>query len=253
MKLLYGLLLILLSYSAQAQQLPSVETLLPKLYAYAHNYRATLPSLSCDESITSQMVKNGKVRKEVKVESTLTEVRDRPEPNPFTEHHAFKMVDGRPPKPTFKLPFLMQGGFANGVGFGQPNTQACFDYHLDSADEGKTLRLQMDLKPGIADPNCKVIPEGLRKMVLVDAATGRITHVERTVSAQASKERNEVFFMAIDYGPQKLGDETFWLPVRLSAHDPKDEGRMTVTYSNFHRFTGELRVVPEGQATDSTQ
>ena len=82
MKLSFVLLLISIFQSAQAQQLPSVETLLPKLYEFGQNYRATLPSLTCDESIVSQTVKNGKVQKEMKVESTLTEARDRPEPNP---------------------------------------------------------------------------------------------------------------------------------------------------------------------------
>ncbi len=244
MKLSFALLPILLYQSAHAQQLPSLETLLPKLYDNGQSYRATLPSLTCDESITSQEVRNGKIRKEMKIESTLTEVRDRPEPNPFTEHHAFKTVDGLPPKHVTKLPFLVQGGFANGLGFALPSTRECFDFHLDSQDSGKTLRLELDLKPGIDIPACKTVPEGTRKIVLVDAATNRITHVERTVSARASKGRNEVYFMAIDYGPQKLGDETFWLPVKLFAHDPNDEGRMAVTYSNFHRFTGQLKVLP---------
>lgn len=253
MKLLFAFLLILLSKSAEARQTPSPETLLPQLYAYAQHYRATLPSLTCDESITSQEVKGGKVRKEVKVESTLTEVRDRPDPNPFTERHAFKTVDGLPPKHIIKLPFLVQGGFANGIGTPGPATQACFDYHLDSPDGGKTLRLELDLKPGIADSACKGIPDGARKTVLVDAATGRITHVERTVSAKGSRERNEVFFMAIDYGSQKLGEETFWLPVKMYAHDPKDEGRMAAIYSNFHRFTGELKVVPDAQSAGQDQ
>ena len=232
----------------RAQQLPSIETLLPRLYAYADHYRATLPSLTCDESITSQKVRNGKVHKEVKVESTLTEVRDRPEPTPFSERHAFKTVDGRPPKPTFKLPFMVQGGFANGVGFSQPGAQECFDYHLGALDGGANLRLEVDLKPGIADPKCKDVPEGSQKTVLVDVATGRITHVERTISTKAAKQRNEVYFIAIDYGPQELGDKTFWLPVKLFAHDPKDEGRMTVIYSNFHRFAGELKVLPGNDA-----
>jgi hypothetical protein len=244
MKLSFVLLLISIFQSAQAQQLPSVETLLPKLYEFGQNYRATLPSLTCDESIVSQTVKNGKVQKEMKVESTLTEARDRPEPNPFTERHAFRTINGKPAKAPPKFHYLVQGGFANGLGFTGPDTQGCFDYHVDSQDAGKTLRLELDLKPGTGIPACKSIPEGAQKIVLVDAATYRITHVERTVSALASKEHNEVFFMALDYGPQKLGDKTFWLPAKMYGHDPEGQGRITITYSNFHRFAGELKVLP---------
>jgi hypothetical protein len=234
----------LLPACAQAQQAPSVDELLPRLYAYAREYRAKLPSLSCDEAITSQVLKNGNVKKELLVEATLREVRDDSKTEPFTERRTFKTVDGRRPKPHFTIPFLVQGAFANAIGFVREDREACFDYRLVAQDGGATLRLDMALKPNYTDSNCKDVPEGYKKTVLMDAKTFRITHVDRTISAEAAKHSIEVYFFSTDFSPQKLGNETFWLPVKVYAHDAADAGRMYATYSNFHPFAGELKVLP---------
>lgn len=240
----FTLLLCLLPACAHAQQAPSLDELLPSLYAYAREYRAKLPSLSCDESITSQVMKNGKVKKEVKIEASLREIRDDSKTEPFTERRTFNMVDGRRPKPHFTIPFLVRGAFANAIGFVREDREACFDYQLAARDRGTILRLDMALKPNADDPNCRDVPPGFRKTVLVDAKTFRITHVDRTISAEAAKHSVEVYFFSTDFSPQKLGNETYWLPVKVYAHDADDEGRMYATYSNFHRFTGELKVLP---------
>lgn len=234
----------MLPVCAHAQQAPSLDELLPRLYAYAREYRAKLPSLSCDEAITSQVLKSGKVKKELLVEATLREVRDDSKTEPFTERRTFKTVDGRRPKPHFTIPFLVRGAFANAIGFVREDREACFDYRLVAQDGGATLRLDMALKPNYTDSNCKDVPEGYKKIVLVDAKTYRITHVDRTISAQAAKHSIEVYFFSTDFRPQKLGNETFWLPAKVYAHDADDEGRMYATYSNFHRYTGELKVLP---------
>lgn len=254
MKVQFALLLGMFPALSAPQQAPSVDALLPRLYAYASEYRAKLPSLSCDESITSQLVVDGKIIKETKIEATLREIRDGAGSDPFIEHHTFKTVDGRPPKTHFKIPFLVQGGFANALGFSREDTASCFNYRLTSQDGGITLRLDMALKSeSNADPHCKEIHEGFRKTVLVDAETGHITHVERTISAEAAKTAKEVYFASIDYGPQKLGKDTFWLPARIYAHDLSGEMRMFAVYSNFHRYAGEMKIVPENNFADQNK
>jgi hypothetical protein len=250
MKVQFALLLGMIPALSAPQQAPSVDALLPRLYAYASEYRAKLPSLSCDESITSQLVVDGKIIKETKIEATLREIRDGAGSDPFIEHHTFKTVDGRPPKAHFKIPFLVQGGFANALGFSREDTASCFDYRIASQNGGATMRLDMALKRDSANPHCNDIPEGFKKTVLVDAETGHITHVERTISAEATKHAKEVYYASIDYGPQKLGNETFWLPARIYAHDLSGEMRMFAVYSNFHRYAGEMKIVPENNFAD---
>ena len=254
MKIHFALLVCMFPSISATQQAPSVVALLPRLYAYASEYRAKLPSLSCDESITSQLVVDGKIKKETKIEATLRELRDDSKTDPFIEHHTFNAVDGHPPKPHFKIPFLVQGGFANAVGFSREDTAACFDYRLSSQGGGTTLRLDMALKANSSsNPHCNDILEGFKKTVLVDADSGHITHVERTISAEAAKHANEVYFASIDYAPQKLGNDTFWLPARIYAHDPSGELRMFAVYSNFHRYTGEMKILPDEKLADKSQ
>ena len=234
----------MLPVCAHAQQAPSLDELLPRLYAYAREYRAKLPSLSCDEAITSQVVKKGKVKKEMKIEASLREIHDSSITNPLRELRIYNKVDGRRPKRYVTIPYLVQGAFANAIGFMREDREACFDYRLVAQDGGVTLRLDMALKPNYTDTNCKDVPEGYNKTVLVDAKSFRITHVDRTISAEAARHSIEAFFFSTDYRPQKLGTGTFWLPTRVYAHDADDQLRMYATYSNFHRFTGELKVLP---------
>jgi hypothetical protein len=238
--------LLFLSFgSVTAQQpVPTVEKLLPQLYANAREYLAKLPSLSCDESITSQALKKGKVQREVKIESVLREVREATGSNNFSEKHQFTSVDGHPPPPKFNIPFFVQGGFANAIGFQSEDKIGCYNFHLASQDSGKTLKLDIAFKPNDPDPACHQTLNDSRKTVLVDAASGRIIYVERTVSPEDVKLHHEVFFASMEYGPQRMGDETVWLPIRMTAHDPKDEGQMIVTYSNYHRYVASSTILP---------
>jgi hypothetical protein len=80
--------------------------------------------------------------------------------------------------------------------------------------------------------------------VIADPETGRILHTERTIAPEVAARNPGVYFGGIDYAPQKLGEQTFWLPERFYAHDAKNTGRMFATYSNCHRYAGELKILP---------
>ena len=69
MKALSALVLLAVSAAACSQTPPRVAALLDRLQAYAKDYREHLPSLSCDESLTSQLIEKGKVKQEVKAEA----------------------------------------------------------------------------------------------------------------------------------------------------------------------------------------
>ncbi len=86
--------------------------------------------------------------------------------------------------------------------------------------------------------------EGYRKTVVMDAGSGVIRHISRSMSAEAARKHNEVFSADIDYGPVAFGERTFWLPMRAEIHHWDGQRQFTATYSNCHRYTGETRVVP---------
>ena len=81
-------------------------------------------------------------------------------------------------------------------------------------------------------------------MLLIDTASGAVRRVERSLSPQYAERNLEIPDVAIDFAPQKLEQDTFWLPVRFEANDSRLEGRMIATYSNFHRYIGEAKILP---------
>jgi hypothetical protein len=68
--------------------------------------------------------------------------------------------------------------------------------------------------------------------------------VERRLSPRFAESNLEIPNIVIDYAPQRLGEETYWLPVRFEASDPLIEGRMIATYAIFHRYIGVAKILP---------
>jgi hypothetical protein len=233
---------------AGCQSPPSLDVLLDRLVAYANQYQATLPSLSCNEQITSQALnKKGKVTRDVKIQSTLREIRTEDPYDSFIERREFKSIDGRRPRRMFQtsqLPYFVEGGFAGLVVFKRWEQRECFDYVVTSEDGGRTVRLEMTLKSKPANLSCARLPADFHRIVIADAETGRILHTERTIAPEAAARNTEVYFGGIDYAPQKLGEQTFWLPSRFYAHDAENTARMFATYSGCHRYVGELKILP---------
>jgi hypothetical protein len=246
MKPLVALALLIFPAVGGCQQLPPLDVLLDRLDAYATQYQATLPSLSCDEEILSQSLnKKGKVTWEVKMQSTLREIRKDDPYDPFVEKREIKSIKGRRSRRMPPMPYFVEGGFAGLVGFKRWEQRECFEYRLTSDDNGQTVRLEMGLKAKPSISSCAKLPSGFRRVVVTDPKTGRILHTERTIAPEEAEMSTEVYFGGIDYAPQQLGDQTFWLPSRFYAHDATDRHRMIATYSNCHRYTGELKILPE--------
>ncbi len=233
----------LLGLSLQAQQ-PATDSQIQHVIDYAHTYRANVPSLECDESMLSQRVHNGKVNWEVKIKATLRELRDDREPGGFRDEYTFKTVNGRKAKPHFRSPYFVYNVFANSLGIGDKPLPACLTYSATTLDAGQTLQLTIDAKSDFHNPSCK-IPDDYHKVLLIDVPSGAVRRVERRISPAYAEMNLEIPYVAIDFAPQKLEDQTFWLPVRFEADDLQVEGRMIATYSNFHRYIGETKILPQ--------
>jgi hypothetical protein len=225
-------------------QQTSNEEQVRQVIAYAQTYRKHLPSLECEETMLSQRVKNGKVKREVKVKATLRELRDENEPGGFRDDYTFKSGDGKPAKPDSRTPYFVYNVFANSLGVGESPRPACFNYSFATLDEGRTLKFNIDSKPGVRDPSCRKIPDDYHKMMLIDTASGAVRHVERRISPEFADDNLEIPDVTIDYAPQRLGEETFWLPIHFEAVDLHQQGRMIATYSNCHRYAVVSKIVP---------
>jgi hypothetical protein len=215
-----------------------------QVIAYAEAYRAHLPSLECDETMLSQRVIGGKVKWEVRITATLRELCDEGEPGGFRDEYTFKTVDGKAAKPNFRTPYFVYNVFANSLGIGESPRPACFNYRFDTLDDGRTLEFNIDARPGVGSPSCRRIPDDYHKTMWIDRASNAVRRVERHLSSQYAKGTLEIPDVTINYSPQKLGEETFWLPVRFAASDPNQEGSLIATYSNCHRYIGVGRILP---------
>jgi hypothetical protein len=244
MRSFFFAILSALAMSATAQQ-PATPEQIQHVIDYARNYRANVPSLECDESMLSQRIHNGKVNWEVKINATLRELRDDKGPGGFRDEYTFKTVNGRKAKPHFRSPYFVYNVFANSLGIGDRPLPACLTYRATTLDDGLTLQLTIDAKPDMRDPSCDKLPDDYHKTLLIDTASGAVRHVERRISPVYAERNLEIPYVSIDFAPQKLEDQTFWLPIRFEADDLQLEGRMIATYSNFHRYIGETKILSQ--------
>lgn len=244
MKRLVWLALFAIVPDARPQQLPPVEEFLDRLYDYSAQYTATLPSLSCNESIVSQQMKNGKVKWQVRIEGAMREIRTENPADPFHEQHQFLTVNGRPAKKHFETPYFIRGGFANLIEFRHPEMRQCLEHRISPSGDGKTIRIDTELKADAPQPACKAVWPGSHWMVIADE-NGHVLHSERRISSEDAEIHDQAYFAAMDYAPQQFGDRTFWLPAKFYSQDADDQGRMYATYSNCHRYAGELRILPD--------
>ncbi len=234
-----------------AQEPPTADVLLDRLYAYAEQYRAMLPSFECNESIISQRTaergyRRAKAGRPLRVEGMMREIRKTPADldDPFTERHQFTKVNGQPVRGEFALPYFILGGFANLIGFHQSGERDCFSFRISPMPDGSKVRLQIDRKDDVSEPVCKGIFADTHYVVVADAE-GHILHSERTIPAETSEQQDEAYFAAIDYAPQPFGERTFWLPTKFSSHDAAGTGRMEAVYSNCHRYTGDMKILSD--------
>ena len=248
MKILISAFLLAIPLLASAQQISNEEQV-RRVIAYVQAYREHLPSLECDETMLSQRVRNGKVKSEVRIKATLRELRDENEPGGFKDNYTFKTVNGKPAKPNFKTPYFVYNVFANSLGIGESPRPACFDYSFATLDDGRTLQFNIDLRPGAHGRSCSKIPDDYHKTMLIDVASGAVRRVERRISPEFADANLEIPYVLIDYAPQKLGDETFWLPVRFRGQRSSSGGkndRHLFYFSSLYRRreNSALRAVP---------
>ncbi len=254
MILFMGLSVMLAVPNASAQE--SVNAVVAQLLDAGKRYEAALPSLSCEENVISQRLKNGKVKQEVRLEATMQVKRMESERSLFLETYKFNKRDGAPVADgaKFDIPYFVNGAFANSLGFGTRARLACLRVSLRDEPASPILELTTRAREDLqSTQECKMIPPGYVKVVTIDRASGHVTHLLRTVPDKEARRLKDVAYAEVDYAPVALGAETFWLPTRAVMHDGSDEGHMIVSYSGCHRFastvtiTGGTQTVPDPQ------
>jgi hypothetical protein len=196
-----------------------------------------LPSFTCQETGTSEVLRGKKVLNRVAFQAA---VRVRPDQPPGSlETVTVTELNGAPYRGgDYPFAFYVSGGFGQGMRYFAPAQQACYVYTL------RPGRIDFVSAADLAGhPQCR--DEGMRGFALLDPA-GEVTHLERTVSTDAVRQYQLVPFSAIDFAPVELNGQTFLLSSHLHAEQPAGKmlGVFDVSYTGCRLFRVSVTVGP---------
>ncbi len=211
----------------------ALERELQKLGAEAEALNQSLPSLTCQESALSERIDNGKVKQHVAFTASMRAVRS--EGGRLHESFLFTTVNGKPyTGKDPRLPYYTGGGFDSAMVYFIPAHQACYRYTLSDG------RIDFETAAEVeSQPQCR--NDTVHGFALIDV-DGNLTHLERTVSAEATRDFRLVPFAAIDFAPVELNGKVFRLSSHMISGFP--EGRFEATYSDCKLFSVSVTIGP---------
>lgn len=232
---------------------PTLDALLDQIAAHAASYRATLPSLSAQESITSQT--SGLFKQRAEAQATFRVTRQESDAR-FHESRQITELNGKPVAAgkQVHLPVTFHGAFGDALEiFFAPALRPCYDFTLTPriAPDG-SQRSDFSGRPGSeANPACAHTPARVTGFVLIDPATKQIRHLERTVPEDVAKAHHLASFASVDYATAKIGEQSFWLPAVIVARLNGGKAEFVARYSGYQRFTGTVTLMPNVTSVDT--
>lgn len=255
---------IYLAFASLALSLPlgaqsaAPPELLNQLIANADQYRATLPSLTADETILSEASYRGMFKDKVESRGTFRAVRGAPG-EPLKESREITISNGKPLEPgkQAKLPFALFGGFGRFQEmFFTPKNIHCFAFNvMPEPGPGGTIQISISVPSELeGQSDCAKSRAGLTGLVRVDAATHQLVHLERTVPDTPATRRSAPF-ASVDCAPTKVGDETYWLPTVVTGGSANRaiRGQFVAHYSNYHRYAASITLLPGAIEVDNPE
>jgi hypothetical protein len=239
--------------AVRGQQVRSLEQTLDRLQEQAVELGRELPSFTCDETVVSEELHGGRVRRRVDFTATLR--LKRTGSGALAESYQYTSRNGTPfTGGGFSYPIYVEGGFDKAMGYFTADARSCYRYWL----AGDTLggvggrgAGRIDFASGPAAAERTGCETGLQGFALFDAE-GHITHLERRVDPVAGKDRRLVPFAAIDFAAVELNGRSYRLSHRMVAETPRDRSGKTVdrfeaTYSGCRLYTATVTLGPASE------
>jgi len=237
-------------------QTPAPPELIDHLVANAEHYRATLPSITANETIESEGSYMTVFRRRVQAKGVFRVVR---EPGgELKESRQVAEVDGKAVEPGhhLNLPWTLGGGFGRFTEmFFTPAHRPCYTYTLlPQPGPGNTQQIAIaEVPPDQRTPACIASSRGFTGLIRVDPATLQLVYVERTTTEEMALKYQLAPFASVEVASAKIGDETFWLPTVVvgTFTRGKVKGKFTAHYSDYHRYAGSITILPGITAVDA--
>jgi hypothetical protein len=215
---------------------PALQQALQRLGSEADQLIQSTPSFTCDETATSQAIRDQKVLRTVSLSGTVRTLR-KPDGR-MVETYDYKREHILFFLPKFP-PLLVSGGFDTALSYFLPSAQACYRYSLSPG------RIDFETRTGqVSGHICT--EQGLKGFALLNPA-GDITHIERTIPPAIAKPLKDVPFAAVDIAPVTLNGRTYPLSRHMVATQPMEDGatgHFEATYTNCHLFTSTVTIGP---------
>jgi len=215
--------------------------LLAHLSSADDDLRHKLPNFSCDESVLSEEVQHGKVRRHATFTATIRAQRN--SKGVLEEKLGTQIYDVGVFSAIFhhvpSLPIYVIGGFTQALAYFSAADQPCMQYKISGS------RIDFaSISP--QPPPCT--NSNTTGFALLDA-DGNVIHLERTVTQETAVARGQAQFAAVDLAPVAFNNQLFRLSRHVVAEMPADNGvirRFTADFSHCKLFTATITVSPTG-------
>ena len=210
---------------------------LNKIAVAAENLEKHLPSFACKETLISQEISGGKVKRLVQAVGELRVQRDRD--GKLGEHFQATQRNGQPVTPgPLRLPIFVSGGFKNALDLFRTKMQSCFDFVATGN------RIDFESSREAYGSDCK--DQSAIKGFAFLNDVGDVAHVERRIPQDVAQRRNAVPFGSIDLNRVELGDTSFLLATHVITETPKGKSvyRWEATYSECRLFSTSVKIGP---------
>jgi hypothetical protein len=211
-----------------------LETMLAHAAAEAATLSGKLPSFVCKETVISETLNKGEVKKRVDIVAEFSVQRS--SSGKFGEKFTIKEMNGKPfGAAKFNIPLYVSGGFQHAMDYFSSEFHSCYRYALSGN------RIDFEAVPDAESRTGCSHEIGIKGFALFDP-DDELIHVERRVPPEIARRFNSAPVATLDLVPVLLNGQTYRLTSHVAAEMPmgKGVGHFEGTYTDCRLFTAKV-------------
>jgi hypothetical protein len=255
------LIVLLHSIWSPPAQAQTINEILDAVSKNVMRFEDLISDFVCSETVTSTQYESGRIVKQKTVSSTFTGVQRSNEENKvrfaFTESREVLAIDGKPVRPGTafpKLPYRFAGGYSSLlIATFAPDNMEVHNYSLgDRYRSGNSGAVLVKFATKEGQQKLRSILQGTQVLskdvgaAWVDLDTFQVIRLQRqSLNLPSDLSRS---MTTVDYGPVTIGENTFWMPVRIRADVAGRDSTFSVSYlaeyTDCKKFTADIKILP---------